>query len=87
MRIGAKAWEVILQRPRTGPLFPYLVTVREADRATEFRQRCAGLGIDVAVLDVRNKPMMANIKAIEALRGEDAYCGGYLKAHRAGILE
>ena len=29
----------------TGPLFPYLRTVREADRATEFRQRCAGLGI------------------------------------------
>jgi len=45
MRIGDKAWEVILRRPRSGPLFPYLITVREADRATEFRQRCAGLGI------------------------------------------
>ena len=45
MRIGDKAWEVILRRPRTGPLFPYLITVREADRATEFRQRCDGLGI------------------------------------------
>ncbi len=45
MRIGPKAWEVILRRPRTGPLFPYLVTVREADRATEFKQRCEGLGI------------------------------------------
>lgn len=45
MRIGPKAWEVILRRPRTGPLFPYLMTVREADRATEFKQRCAGLGI------------------------------------------
>ena len=44
-RIGPKAWEVILRRPRTGPLFPYLITVREADRATEFKQRCAGLGI------------------------------------------
>lgn len=45
MRIGDKAWEVILRRPRTGPLFPYLITVREADRATEFKQRCEGLSI------------------------------------------
>ena len=44
-RIGPRAWEVILRRPRTGPLFPYLITVREADRATEFKQRCQGLGI------------------------------------------
>jgi len=32
-------------RPSSGPLFPYLRTVRECDRATEFKQRCAGLGI------------------------------------------
>ena len=44
-RIGPKAWEVILRRPRSGPLFPYLITVREADRATEFKQRCDGLKI------------------------------------------
>ena len=44
-RIGPKAWEVIQRRPQTGPLFPYLITVREADRATEFKQRCKGLGI------------------------------------------
>jgi len=47
---------------------------------------CAGLGIDGAVLDVRNKEMMALIKAIEALRGDDPFCGNYLKAHRAGLL-
>lgn len=45
MRVGDRAWEVILGRPRKGPLFPYLKTVREADRATEFKQRCDGLGI------------------------------------------
>lgn len=45
MRIGDKAWDVILRRPRTGPLFPYLINVREADRATEFKQRCQGLDI------------------------------------------
>ncbi len=45
-QIGGKAWEVIMHRPRQGPLFPYLITVREADRATEFGQRCDGLGIE-----------------------------------------
>lgn len=52
-----------------------------------FVSMCAGLGIDGVVVDVRNKAMMATIKAIRALRGEDNYCGGYLKAHRAGLLE
>jgi hypothetical protein len=44
-KLGALAWEIIGRRPRTGPLFPYLIQVREADRATEFKQRCAGLGV------------------------------------------
>jgi len=52
-----------------------------------FVAMCAGIGIDGAVLDVRNKQMMATIKAIEALREEDNFCGKYLKAHRAGLLE
>ncbi len=50
MRLGDKAWEVILRRPRSGPLFPYLITVREADRSTEFKQRCQGLGIEGVTL-------------------------------------
>jgi integrase len=38
--------EVILKRcPASGPLFPYLCTVRAGDRATEFKQRCDGLKI------------------------------------------
>jgi len=41
------AIEATLRRlPVSGPLFPYLRTVRSADRATEFRQRCKGLGIE-----------------------------------------
>jgi 5-methyltetrahydrofolate--homocysteine methyltransferase len=52
-----------------------------------FVAMCAGIGIDGAVLDVRNRQMMATIKAIEALRNEDSFCGKYLKAHRAGLLE
>jgi 5-methyltetrahydrofolate--homocysteine methyltransferase len=52
-----------------------------------FVAMCMGIGIDGAVLDVRNKEMMATITAAEALRGEDPYCSNYLKAHRAGLLE
>lgn len=38
--------EAVLRRLTTvGPLFPYLQTVRCGDRATEFKQRCEGLGI------------------------------------------
>jgi integrase len=38
--------EMILRRlPTAGPLFPYLRKVRAGDRATEFKQRCEGLGI------------------------------------------
>jgi integrase len=31
--------------PGSGPLFPYLRSVRSGDRATEFHQRCMGLDI------------------------------------------
>lgn len=38
--------EAILRRLNsTGYLFPYLQSVRSGDRATEFKQRCEGLGI------------------------------------------
>jgi len=36
---------VLRTLPAKGPLFPYLRTVRAGDRATEFKQRCTGLGI------------------------------------------
>jgi cobalamin-dependent methionine synthase I len=51
-----------------------------------FGVMCMGIGIDGALLDVRDKRVMAAIKAAEALRGEDPFCGNYLKAHRAGLL-
>jgi integrase len=37
--------EILRDLPGNGPLFPYLRTVRSGDRATEFKQRCTGLGI------------------------------------------
>ena len=38
------------RRPQTGFLFPSLCTVRAGDRATEFKQRCEGLGIQCVSL-------------------------------------
>ena len=45
IRFGAEIEAIVQRRPATGPLFPYLCTVRANDRATEFRQRCQGLNI------------------------------------------
>ena len=45
VRFGDDAEALLLARPRNGSLFPYLSTVRECDRATEFKQRCRGLDI------------------------------------------
>jgi integrase len=45
IKFGKKIEEVLRHRPNKGPLFPYLCTVRACDRATEFKQRCIGLGI------------------------------------------
>lgn len=45
IRFGDEVAYILKQLPQEGPLFPYLRTVRPADRATEFRQRCAGLEI------------------------------------------
>ena len=41
MRVAA----IFRELPQVGPLFPYLRRVRSCDRATEFKQRCAGLEI------------------------------------------
>jgi integrase len=45
IRFGTEVEAILKRRPAAGPLFPYLRTVRPGDRATEFKQRCAGLGI------------------------------------------
>lgn len=46
LRIGDEFAAVLQSLPKSGPLFPYLKTVREKDRSTEFRQRVQGLGIN-----------------------------------------
>jgi integrase len=45
IRFGAEIEAILKRLPVAGPLFPYLRTVRAGDRATEFKQRCVGLGI------------------------------------------
>ncbi len=45
MRFGEDVAEILRDLPGSGPLFSYLRTVRANDRATEFKQRCNGLGI------------------------------------------
>ena len=45
MRFDEDLAEILQDLPKSGPLFPYLRTVRAGDRATEFHQRCVGLGI------------------------------------------
>ena len=45
MRLDEEITEILRSLPDKGPLFPYLRTVRAGDRATEFKQRCEGLGI------------------------------------------
>jgi integrase len=50
VRFEEEVEQILRSRPVAGPLFPYLRGVREADRATEFRQRCRGLGIEGVTL-------------------------------------
>ena len=48
--IGSELEKLLRSLPATGNLFPYLAGVREADRATEFKQRCKGLNIENVTL-------------------------------------
>lgn len=45
LHFGADVEAILRTLPGTGPMFPYLARVRSCDRATEFKQRCLGLGI------------------------------------------
>jgi integrase len=45
LRFSSEVAAVLRGLPATGPLFPYMRRVRSGDRATEFKQRCDGLGI------------------------------------------
>ncbi len=45
IHFGDEIADILRRLPSSGPLFPYLRRVRAGDRATEFKQRCDGLGI------------------------------------------
>jgi integrase len=46
LHLGEEALNTLKDLPGEGLLFPYLARVRAGDRATEFKQRCRGLGIE-----------------------------------------
>ena len=46
IRFGKEVEDILATLPKRDALFPYLQSVRAGDRATEFRQRCKGLGIE-----------------------------------------
>ena len=46
IHLGDDALNTLKDLPSDGLLFPYLSRVRAGDRATEFKQRCRGLGIE-----------------------------------------
>lgn len=50
IHFGEEAAGVLRELPKAGLLFPYLSSVRECDRATEFKQRCQRLGIEGVTL-------------------------------------
>lgn len=50
LKYGDSVAELLTKLPQSGRLFPYLATVRSSDRATEFHQRCEGLGIEGVTL-------------------------------------
>jgi integrase len=54
VHFGQEIEAVLHRRPQSGWLFPYLQTVRCGDRATEFKQRCQGLGIGGVTLHSYN---------------------------------
>ncbi len=48
---------------------------------------CLQAGLDTAIVDPKDRRLMANILAASALLGQDMYCQNYIKAYRAGKLE
>ncbi len=46
LHLGDEALNTLKDLPGEGLLFPYLSRIRAGDRATEFKQRCRGLGIE-----------------------------------------
>ncbi|HEY3852940.1 MAG TPA: hypothetical protein VGO67_00945 [Verrucomicrobiae bacterium] len=63
VRFGKGVEEILASLPKSGPLFPYLINLRPGDRATEFKQRCAGLGIEGVTLHSYRYAWAERVKA------------------------
>jgi integrase len=75
-RFGQKAAEILRRLPQQGYLLPYLATVRASDRATEFKQRCQGLGIKGGTLHCYRYAWAhrAGLRAPDSRRAECRSC-------------
>ena len=51
-----------------------------------FMAQAVYAGLDGAIMNPLDKPMMGTIAAAEALAGRDKSCVRYLKAYRAGLV-
>jgi len=52
-----------------------------------FLSMCIALGLDGAIMDVRDDALIATLTASQALAGRDKWCRNYLKAFREGKLQ
>jgi hypothetical protein len=70
---------ILRDLPGSGPLFPYLRTVRANDRATEFKQRCHGLP-SLSEYE-RQRKLFANGVGIEPVTQVVTAQGGHHATH------
>lgn len=68
IHFGPEVEQVLRALPSSGPLFPYLRTVRCCDRGTEFKQRCRGLGIEDVTLHCYRYAWAQRAKSCAATR-------------------
>ena len=50
IHFGREVEAVLSRRPKQGPLFPNVIGLRPSDRATEFKKRCATVGVSGVTL-------------------------------------
>lgn len=51
-----------------------------------FLAMALGLGLEAALVDVRDRQLMAAVRAARLLAGQDPQCRAYLRAYRDGLL-
>lgn len=52
-----------------------------------FMIQCLTVGVDAFILDPLDRVLIGNLRASQALLGQDPYCAKYLAAHRSGLYK